>query len=71
MSRIHICKACQNEKYGIKTRIAVPHTCDKGAMIDNKKFNDWLDNNNMRNVDMPLHLKFMMYKNQTKKPNIK
>lgn len=29
MSRLSICKACHNEKHGIKTRISQPHTCEK------------------------------------------
>jgi hypothetical protein len=29
MSRINVCKACQNIKNGVKTRMAVDHTCDK------------------------------------------
>lgn len=29
MSRINHCTACNNEKYGVKTRVAVPHTCGK------------------------------------------
>ncbi len=28
-ARIFKCKACSNEKFGVKTRIAVPHTCGK------------------------------------------
>ena len=29
MKRIKICKACQNEASGAKTRIEIPHTCQK------------------------------------------
>lgn len=27
--RIAVCNACSNEKHGVKTRIAVKHTCGK------------------------------------------
>ena len=27
MDRINICRACQNEAVGAKTRIEIPHTC--------------------------------------------
>lgn len=29
MSRIHVCQACVNLRNGVKTRIAVDHTCGK------------------------------------------
>jgi len=29
MSRKFSCRACTNEKFGVKTRIAVEHTCGK------------------------------------------
>lgn len=29
LSRIAVCNACNNEKHGVRTRIAVPHTCGR------------------------------------------
>lgn len=28
MNRRNFCKACSNAKFGVKTRLAVEHTCD-------------------------------------------
>lgn len=38
--RIHHCVACHNEKHGVKTRRAVPHTCIKGMSINDNKLKD-------------------------------
>ena len=29
MSKKHFCKKCSNEKFGVRTRLHVPHTCGK------------------------------------------
>lgn len=29
MNRKSFCQACQNKEHGVKTRIAIPHTCEK------------------------------------------
>lgn len=31
MNRIHVCKACANLRNGVKTRIAVEHSCGKSS----------------------------------------
>ena len=39
MNRIHICQACVNLKNGVKTRIAIAHTCGKSdeEIFEDKK----------------------------------
>lgn len=48
LSRIHICRACQNMRNGVKTRIVIPHTCGLGATDahshwkqSHRDVNDW------------------------------
>lgn len=50
MSRIAYCPACSNEKHGVKTRIAVPHTCerrgttaDRGEAVLEVTANYWME----------------------------
>ena len=41
MSRNH-CKACHNQKFGVKTRLPVPHTCGGREVGVIKTFNEGL-----------------------------
>jgi len=41
MSRVNNCKACSNARNGVKTRIAVEHTC--GANTENTKVEELHD----------------------------
>lgn len=66
MDRINVCRACLNERSGVKTRIAILHTCGTNGIIDDEKFNAWMDRCNMRGANIPIHIKYKMYHNQTK-----
>lgn len=37
MKRIAFCAACQQEQHGIKSRVAIPHTCGKDIKGDGIK----------------------------------
>lgn len=30
MSKKHYCQACSNERFGVKTRLPIEHTCERG-----------------------------------------
>ena len=33
MSKIAFCQACSNEKFGVKTRMAIEHTCERNSDV--------------------------------------
>lgn len=64
MDRIHVCQACRNEINGVKTKIAVPHTCGGNGLLDNKEFMNWLERCNLNGSPIPLHIRYKMFLNQ-------
>lgn len=65
MDRIHVCRACQNEIAGAKTRKAVPHTCGSKGLLDDKEFMDWLERTNLKGSTIPLHVRYKMFLNES------